>query len=63
MHAMTLRRDANSENVTGAREPSLFLSKKKYFAPCQTLFTLIWPSIPSHTSRAVKLSRKSGIWN
>ena len=23
--------------------------------------TLIWPSIPSHTSRAVKLSRKSGI--
>ena len=29
MRAMALRRDANSENVAGAREPSLFLSKEK----------------------------------
>ena len=27
------------------------------------LFTVISVSIPSHTSRAVKLSWKSGIWN
>ena len=31
--------------------------------PAWERFTLIWLSIPSHTSRAVKLSRKSGIWN
>ena len=29
----------------------------------RAVITLIWRSIPSHTSRAVKLSRKSGIRN
>ena len=29
--------------------------------PNKTCFTLIWLSLPSHTSRAVKVSRKSGI--
>ena len=27
------------------------------------IYTVISVSIPSHTSRAMKLSRKSGIWN
>ena len=31
--------------------------------PRPATLTLIWLSIPSHTSCAVKLSRKSGIWN
>ena len=35
--------------------------ERQFCATC--LFTLIWLSIPSHTSCAVKLSRKSGIWN